>query len=364
MAASSRNAKKSKDILNKKIPENPRYKHIGATVDTGSSVTKYLGKIEDLRKNYRLRKDEIFKRMKASTFAQLVLQVAEVVNLELERERLSTAGTLIDETGNGYSHDVPPLPLDKEDVDKTPPNSSRSTLQEVISGVGEMQMKESNTNETPRQNADLVEFEVPETSSLPYLLLDVRDKDAFDQCHIIGAQNYPSAMLSRSVNYFTKDILDYLDNKQKNKAGKIIVLYDEDERIAPGCATIFVQRDVENVLMLSGGMKVISKKFPGCFTTGMLPNNCIATPPPSRKGKPKTPGRDIKQENEQKHLDWYTSDHIMKIQDLVDEELLREDNSRMSSRLTTRSTLASKASARSTASQNSNRSDTSSRHWR
>ncbi len=40
---------------------------------------------------------------------------------------------------------------------------------------------------------------------------------------------------------------------QKNRPGRIIVLYDEDERIAPKAATTFIQREVDNVLMLSGG---------------------------------------------------------------------------------------------------------------
>jgi len=29
---------------------------------------------------------------------------------------------------------------------------------------------------------------VPEVESLPYLLLDVRDEDAYQQCHIIGGE--------------------------------------------------------------------------------------------------------------------------------------------------------------------------------
>lgn len=41
---------------------------------------------------------------------------------------------------------------------------------------------------------------------------------------------------------------------KKNKPGKIIILYDEDERIAPQAATTFVQREVDNVFMLSGGI--------------------------------------------------------------------------------------------------------------
>ena len=40
---------------------------------------------------------------------------------------------------------------------------------------------------------------------------------------------------------------------QRNKPGKIIILYDEDERISTNSATIFVQREVDNVFLLSGG---------------------------------------------------------------------------------------------------------------
>ena len=32
-------------------------------------------------------------------------------------------------------------------------------------------------------------FLVPEVESLPYLLLDVRDDDAYKQCHIIGGKS-------------------------------------------------------------------------------------------------------------------------------------------------------------------------------
>eukprot|EP00112_Aurelia_sp_Birch-Aquarium-sp1_P004749 Seg154.7 transcript_id=Seg154.7/GoldUCD/mRNA.D3Y31 product="Centrosomal protein of 41 kDa" protein_id=Seg154.7/GoldUCD/D3Y31 len=349
MASTSRSSRKPKDPLNKKIPENPKYKHIHATVDTGSSVTKYLEKIDDLRKNYRLRKDEIFKRMKPSTYAQLVLQVAQVVTIELERERLSTV-----QTERDYEDEMPRLKLEDEEKNNNPPDSARSTLQSVIRGVGEVDLKDSEKD--IKSPAITEELEAPETSSLPYLILDVRDKDAFDQCHIIGAQNYPSAMLSRSVNYFTKDILEF-----RNKTGKIIVLYDEDERIATSCSTIFVQREVDNVFLLSGGMKVLSKKFPGCFTTGLLPKSCLPTPPPNRKSKPRA---EVNPTKPVIHLKWFTSDRISKIEDLLDEELLREDSSRMSSRVSSRSTVASKASARTTTTQNSERSTTTSRHWR
>jgi centrosomal protein CEP41 len=77
------NAKKS-DPLNKRIPKNPKYSHVKATVDTGASHSKYLARLEDMRKNYRFRPDEIFKRLKATTFVQLVQKFAVVLDLYVQ----------------------------------------------------------------------------------------------------------------------------------------------------------------------------------------------------------------------------------------------------------------------------------------
>ena len=39
----------------------------------------------------------------------------------------------------------------------------------------------------------------------------------------------------------------------KNQPGKIIVLYDDDERLAPKAATTLCQRGYDNLFLLSGG---------------------------------------------------------------------------------------------------------------
>lgn len=83
---------------------------------------------------------------------------------------------------------------------------------------------------------------------LPYLLLDLRDRDDYEKCHMITALSYPMAMLSRSINNETADMLAY-----KNQPGKIIVVYDDDERISPKAATTLVQRGYDNLFLLSGG---------------------------------------------------------------------------------------------------------------
>jgi len=82
-------------------------------------------------------------------------------------------------------------------------------------------------------------------------------------------------------------------------------LYDEDERIAPQAATTFVQREVDNIFMLSGGntsytasyphyhiqtgLKVLYKVFPDGMLTGQVPKTCYSSPPPSARKSTKTP---------------------------------------------------------------------------
>ncbi|NXF13999.1 CEP41 protein, partial [Smithornis capensis] len=159
--------------------------------------------------------------------------------------------------------------------------SQRSTLQSVISGVGEMDIeKDSPKKEDPQAK----ELPYP---NCPFLLLDVRDRDAYEQCHIVGAYSYPIATLSRTMNPYTNSILEY-----KNAHGKIIIVYDNDERVASQAATTMCERGFENLFLLSGGLKVLAQKIPEGLITGTLPVSCQVTAPTGsarRKTAPRIP---------------------------------------------------------------------------
>lgn len=241
---------------------------------------------------------------------------------------------------------IPPLNLEDDEArpDSTARSSARSTLQSLIHGVGEVDIRDKDEKEDRDTSFDEEQLSVPEVESLPYLLLDVRDEDAYKQCHIIGALSYPSSMLSRSYNYFTKEILTF-----KNKLGKIIILYDEDERLAPAAATTFVQREVDNVFMLSGGLKVLYKKFPEGLVAGQVPQSCWPTPPPSRKSSGKATSATRPSPYASADQKWFYPEDLVKLQDKLDDELLSQDkSSRQNSRLSSRS-AASSASRASTA---------------
>nr|XP_033814201.1 centrosomal protein of 41 kDa isoform X2 [Geotrypetes seraphini] len=275
------------EYLRKRIPQNPKYQHIKSRLDTGNSLTKYIEKLEEINKNYRYRKDELFKRLKVSTFAQLVIQVANLTNetvdaMNDEIQRLEDNNSAASETeveiltgrtnGKDSPEEAPSTPVKfiNNNVGAGEPfHSSRSTLQSVISGVGEMDLgKETREKTDPSATpSPILDKPYPDC---PFLLLDVRDRDAYNGCHIIGAYSYPIAKLSRTMNPFTSDILEF-----KNAHGKIIILYDEDERIASQAATTMCERGFENVFMLSGGLKIIAQKFPEGLTTGSFPETCL-----------------------------------------------------------------------------------------
>ncbi|KAF7707711.1 centrosomal protein of 41 kDa isoform X2 [Silurus meridionalis] len=343
--------------LKKRIPQNPKYQHVRSKLDTGSSLTKYMERLEDLKRNYRYKKDELFKRLKVTTFAQLLLQVASVSDLNesmMDEEPTledvaseSAGGDGVSDRTDGSSRSGPrPVQLPDTDDSGDATFSPRSTLQSVISGVGELDMErdewrsENFTRPSAPAPAPALCAAVRPYPECPYLLLDVRDRDLYDQCHIISAHSYPIATLSRTMNPYTKEVLDY-----RNAQGKIIILYDEDERIAGQAATIMCERGFENLFMLSGGLKVIAQKFPEGLTTGSFPQTCLSSPNGSSARKRSTP-RQTQKPAENK---WrFTSDDLNNIQLFLDEALVPSaSSSRLSTRMSTSSASSKISSARS-----------------
>ena len=62
-------------FLQRKIPRTNKYNGTSHRVDSGYSKSRQMKDLEEKLTNYRYRKDELFKRMKVTTLAQLVIQV-------------------------------------------------------------------------------------------------------------------------------------------------------------------------------------------------------------------------------------------------------------------------------------------------
>lgn len=220
-------------LLNKRVPENPKYKHVKPAIDTGKNVRTHIDELKEKQKNCIYKKDEIFKRIKVSAFIKLAL---------------ACAAELASSEDDNVSHP------NNVNVPETTQRSPRRCVANVLMGIGEL--------DVVNKSKKIYTSPVKPVKLMPYLLLDVRDRDAFSRCHIITAKHYPSTMLSRSIGYEIEDLKLY-----KNCTGAIIILYDDDEITAARVATTLVERGYENIYLLSGGLKLVLEICPHGITT-------------------------------------------------------------------------------------------------
>ena len=90
-----------------------------------------------------------------------------------------------------------------------------------------------------------------------FLLLDVRDEEEFDNCHIQGAKLYPKARLSRATGQFTPEVLSFKDHPEK-----MIVLYCDYGKISVEAAQMFAERGFDNIFVLHGGLADFAVEYP------------------------------------------------------------------------------------------------------
>ncbi|XP_075883332.1 centrosomal protein of 41 kDa isoform X2 [Nelusetta ayraudi] len=343
----------SAEYMERRIPKNAKYQHVKTKLDTGCSLTKHMERMEEMKRNYKFRNDEIFKRLKVTTFAQLVLQVSSISCLNDGDDGDPSAPEEL-ECFSERSDGSRSADLCSGECPREPSLTARSKLLRLINGVGELNL---NSDDQRLREEEVVSSGAADTfyPDCPYLLLDVREREQYEQCHIISAHSFPIALLSRTMNPYAKEVLEY-----KNAAGKIIIVYDEDERIASQAATTMCQRGFENLFMLSGGLKVTVQKFPEGLTTGSAPASCLRSPK-SPKGRGRSSAQQQQQQQQQppaaaERRFRFTADELAKIQEQLDEILVHSNgSSRMSSRMSAGSSLSSAPSAHSSSARGGSR---------
>eukprot|EP00040_Diaphanoeca_grandis_P019311 m.101933 g.101933 ORF g.101933 m.101933 type:complete len:337 (+) comp27366_c0_seq4:515-1525(+) len=247
---------------NKRLPQNKKYSNVTSKTDTGSSMSKAIARSDYIKANYRYKQGEVFRRMKASTLAQLVIEDLEC-SFDIDSDDLDEAATFMapqEFTTQYHTSHRRSLPNDKECESTASDRSGRSTLLSVIHGVGALDTSHGIAPAPPPK------LQPPRC---PFLLLDLRDPTEYDKCHIRGARNFHHVRLSRAHDSWTPEMYQYI-----NKPDKVIIMYDEDEMIATKAATTFVQRGINNCFMLSGGLKVFADKIPLGLVLGVLPSSC------------------------------------------------------------------------------------------
>lgn len=179
---------------------------------------------------------------------------------------------------------------------------SYTTLSQVISGTGE-KINDSNfekqdsgdyrVNEQSNKNQDETAYD-----NCPFLLLDVQKEHLYDRCHIRSAINFDSSALNRTMNPYTPEIMKYM-----NKDETIIVVYDENEDLAAKVVTNFTERGINNVFLLSGGLKLIARRGLHNLVTGPYPRVCFRED--IEKAKHQIPRRNFELPGPQNLVDQY-----------------------------------------------------------
>ncbi|KAJ1405921.1 Rhodanese-like domain-containing protein [Ochromonadaceae sp. CCMP2298] len=193
-------AQKGLAPMERRVPKSEKYAHVRGTIDTGMTVDKV--KFVTARE-YSKRRDEIFFRI---TKQQLYQLLAEYEGEEFE---------CIQETSNNRL--------------------------KIVS---------------------YTEFSEP-VYEKPYLLLDVREIDSFNQFHILQARSFPYQMLRR-------DLMHPEIYRFRNKPDTLVVLCCEDEKMSRESAKVLVDRGVDNVYLLTGGINEFAYEYPS-FIEGMAP---------------------------------------------------------------------------------------------
>jgi centrosomal protein CEP41 len=206
----------------KKLKENPKYKQITKVIDTGSTIKSNQFMSDQLISK---RKSEMFKRVKGSTIIKLIKaaqanQTESIYNL-----------------GSGEPNISQPQEDPKDD------NKSITSQQTAKSNI---------TNVTAVTYATEM---LGNLSDIDFIILDLREACDYERIHLKEAVSFPAVNISRDK--FTHQLI-----MMKNKPGKMIILYHNDERNGIPYANNFFQKGYDNVYFLSGGIEEFAKNFP------------------------------------------------------------------------------------------------------
>merc|ERR1712048_291117 len=135
--------------------KNNQYENITSKLDTGASMTKYLRKVEDLQNNFKIRPNEIFKRIKLSSFCELMIETALAHQMKQVDASLE--------------------PVVEESENQNPTVTARRSytkLEDVITGVGTTELQRGDQNTIPlKQNLSQTSIQDQIYENSPFLLL-------------------------------------------------------------------------------------------------------------------------------------------------------------------------------------------------
>ena len=149
------------------MPQNKRYSHIESKLDTGSHAgnTSYM-----TNKQYLKRRDELFYRITGNDLFSLYVEYSA-------QNQENIASMLHHHTSQG------PLIVTVDDSDLASPSPSSSYSVMTLPSTSELDQH-------------------------PYLILDVRQRDAYLACHLFEAVSFPSSLIFQ--DRWTPEVMRYV----------------------------------------------------------------------------------------------------------------------------------------------------------
>ena len=109
------------------------------------------------------------------------------------------------------------------------------------------------------------------TSDVSFILLDLRDQTDYKDWHIREAYNFPLMMLNQD-----KTIPEL--HRFKNKEGKKIVIYVNDERNGIAAAKTMADRGHDNTYLLNGGIEKFIEDYASLVEGNNVPQLVAKAP--------------------------------------------------------------------------------------
>jgi centrosomal protein CEP41 len=225
------------DLLKKRLITNPKFDHVKSSVECG--INGNLARmIRGAEPSIKQGQNEKFRRIRAAQLAQSL----EEAYLEIRMREFSMGG-VDDEVDRFIAH--------QRQQQQRPPHVANIPAPPQLSP----QRPASQLSTTGGPGGDFV---LPQGPKKEYLVLDVRDREDYERCHILNALHFPPTKLSHATNPYTTEILAF-----KNKDNKVIVLYDLDEEVtvAKQVGNIFFEKGCDNVVVMAGGLKHFVQDF-------------------------------------------------------------------------------------------------------
>jgi centrosomal protein CEP41 len=111
----------------------------------------------------------------------------------------------------------------------------------------------------------------------PYLILDIRDKEEFQDYRLLQSRSFPYVNLRQDRVH--PELINF-----KNKEAHLIIVVSRDDRMGADAAKILVDRGADNVFLLSQSVSEFAEEYPA-FAEGNVPApKKTASRTPSRSG--------------------------------------------------------------------------------